>query len=536
VSLSHIAPRPGFVLEVDRSTPPILFHHGEGFRMEKLPPGRSRVIYPAEPLAGLRDPDAEIRRALLEPYDSDPLPALLFPGMKLTIAFDDISLPLPPMEKPDIRQRIIEAVLDLAAEAGVDDVHIIAALALHRRMTEDELRHAVGDRVYDAFAPHGLLYNHDAEDPDGMVILGQTPHGEDVQMNKRAAESDLIVYVNINLVSMDGGWKSTATGLSGYTALKHHHNVKTMRESKSFMDQHASELHRSNWRQGKVIREAGIKIFQIETTVNNNTFGREGPLSMLQKREWEWTSKDRALYMGMQAGLKRMPVSARRKVFQSWKSPYELTSVQAGDVESVHKVTTEHVYRQHLVPVQGQTDILTLGLPYICPYNVNSIMNPILVMCLGLGYFFNMYRGKPLVREGGVLIMTHPTPWEFHPVHHPSYIDFFEQVLADTTDPKVIEEKWEKQFAEDEWYRHLYRTSYAYHGVHPFYMWYWGSHALEHLGRVIVVGGDVRAVKRLGFKAASTLQDALEMAEDVVGPGATITHYKNPPLVMADVK
>ena len=87
------------------------------------------------------------------------------------------------------------------------------------------------------------------------------------------------------------------------------------------------------------------------------------------------------------------------------------------------------------MPVEGQTDILTMGLPYICPYNVNSIMNPILVMCLGLGYFFNLYRGKPLVREGGVLIMSHPTPWEFHPVHHPSYIDFFEQVLADTTDP-----------------------------------------------------------------------------------------------------
>ena len=70
--------------------------------------------------------------ALLEPLDSDPLPALLTPGMKLTIAFDDISLPLPPMRRPDIRQRVIEAVLDMAAEAGVDDVHLIAALALHR--------------------------------------------------------------------------------------------------------------------------------------------------------------------------------------------------------------------------------------------------------------------------------------------------------------------------------------------------------------------------------------------------------------------
>ena len=27
-------PRPGYVLEVDRSTPPTLFWHGEGFRLE----------------------------------------------------------------------------------------------------------------------------------------------------------------------------------------------------------------------------------------------------------------------------------------------------------------------------------------------------------------------------------------------------------------------------------------------------------------------------------------------------------------------
>ena len=119
-------------------------------------------------------------------------------------------------------------------------------------------------------------------------------------------------------------------------------------------------------------------------------------------------------------------------------------------------------------------------------------MNPILVMCMGLGYFFNLYRGKPLVREGGVVIMTHPTPRDFHPVHHPSYIDFFEQVLADTTDPHVMSKKWEKQYAEDDWYRHLYRTSNAYHGVHPFYMWYWGSHGMQHCGKVIIVGGDAR--------------------------------------------
>jgi lactate racemase len=530
-----MAPRPGFVLEVDGSTPPILFHHGEGFRLERLPAGRSRVIYPPEPLGGIKDPDGAIRRALEDPIDSEPLSALLRPGMKLTIAFDDISLPLPPMRRPDVRQRVLEAVLDLAAAAGVDDVEIIAALALHRRMTEAELRHAVGDRVYDAFAPSGRLYNHDAEDPDGMVILGTTRHGEEVQMNRRAAESDLVVYVNLNLVAMDGGWKSTATGLAGYTGLRHHHNVATMVASRSFMDQRKSALHSSNWRMGEVIREHGPRIFQIETTVNNNSFGTSGPLSVLQKREWEWNGRDRATFVGMQTGLRAMSAKNRRRAFQSWLAPYELTSVQAGEVEAVHKLTTEHVYAQQLVPVQGQTDILTMGLPYICPYNVNSIMNPILVMCLGLGYFFNLYRGRPLVREGGVLIMSHPCRWEFHPVHHPSYIDFFEQVLADTTDPLEIEARYEKSFATDEWYRHLYRTSHAYHGVHPFYMWYWGSHALSHLGRVIVVGGEARAVRRMGFSPASTMADALEMASDVVGSHPTITHLHNPPMLMADV-
>lgn len=527
-------PRPGFVLDVDRSTPPTLMWHGEGFRLERLPVG-SRVVYAPEPIDPLEDPDAAIRHALLNPLgDSAPLPDLLRAGMRLTIAFDDVSLPLPPMASPDIRQRVVEAVLDLAAAAGVDDVVLIAALALHRRMTEPELRHALGDRVYDAFAPHGLLLQHDAEDADNLLHIGLTDQGEDVEINRRAAESDLLVYVNINLVAMDGGHKSVATGLASYRSIKHHHNVRTMQHSRSFMDQKRSELHSSNWRMGRLIAASGIKVFQIETTLNNDTFPES--FSFLQKREWEWNLRDRASYLAVSKALDKTPPRIARSIFHSIRSPHAMTSVQAGEVEAVHAQTTEHVYRQQLVEVDGQADVLTMGLPFICPYNVNSVMNPILVMCLGLGYFFNLYRGKPLVREGGVLIMSHPTPWEFHPVHHPSYIDFFEQVLAETTDPAEIEAKFEESFATDPWYIHLYRTTYAYHGVHPFYMWYWGAHALQHLGQVVVVGGDARAVRRLGFKAASTLRDALEMASDVVGRDPTITHLHNPPLLLADVR
>jgi hypothetical protein len=34
-----------------------------------------------------------------------------------------------------------------------------------------------------------------------------------------------------------------------------------------------------------------------------------------------------------------------------------------------------------------------------------------------------------------------------------------------------MQAKFEAEFAHDPWYIHLYRTSHAFHGVHPFYMW-----------------------------------------------------------------
>jgi lactate racemase len=165
-----------------------------------------------------------------------------------------------------------------------------------------------------------------------------------------------------------------------------------MEASHSFMDQHRSELHKSNWRMGKVMRDHGPKIFQIETTLNTDTFPK--PFGYLSKREWEWNARDRATYLATAKSLERTPPRLARKIFQGIEAPHQMTSVQAGEVEAVHKVTTENVYRQQLVEVQGQTDILTMGIPYICPYNVHSIMNPILVMCTGLGYFFNLYRGR----------------------------------------------------------------------------------------------------------------------------------------------
>jgi hypothetical protein len=523
------------VLEVDERTPPLLVHEGEGFRVQRFPLG-SRVVYAPNSLPAIRDVNAAIREALLHPAgDAEPLPELLTPGMKLTIAIDDISLPLPPMRTPDVRQRIIEHVVELAARRGVEDVKLIVANSLHRRMTAAEIKRMVGERVYRSFWPKDLA-NHDAEDRDQLTYIGKTDNGEDVEIGTRAAESDLIVYVNINLVAMDGGHKSVAVGLASYRSLKHHHNVDTMLHSTSFMDprEGRSAINDSCTRMGRLLRDSGVKVFQIETTLNNDTFPSQ--LGFLNKREWEWSSYDQGLMMAARKANELAPTRIRREFYRRIEAPYGVTGVNAGEVEAVHERTLANLHRQQLVEVQGQSDIVVFGLPYICPYNVNSIMNPILVHCLGLGYLFNMYRNKPLVKPGGAVIMFHPVPWEFHQIHHPSYIDFFEEVLAETADPATMESKYEERYATDPWYVHLYRTSHAYHGVHPFYMWYWGAHGRDHAGDVIIVGGEPKTVERLGYRSAGTFRDALEMAKDSVGSSPSITYLHVPPLAIADVR
>src|SRR5512132_601923 len=157
------------VVYIDRDSAPRIMPSGEDFILEDLPIG-TRVLYPNPPIKGLPNREAAIRYALNHPLGCDPLFAQLEPGMRVTIAVDDISLPLPPMTTPDIRQTIIEILLELLDANGVDDVHIVIANSLHRRLTAAEMKRMVGAKIYDAFYPD-RYYNHDAEDPDGIVHL-----------------------------------------------------------------------------------------------------------------------------------------------------------------------------------------------------------------------------------------------------------------------------------------------------------------------------------------------------------------------------
>ncbi|MGI9182708.1 MAG: lactate racemase domain-containing protein [Longimicrobiaceae bacterium] len=518
------------VVHIDRRSEKRIIWYGDGFMHERLPVG-TRVIYPPPPIRGLPDADRAIRHALNHPEGMEPLHAHLWPGMRVTIAVDDISVPLPIMQRPDVRERVLNQVVQTLADYGVDDIHIIIALSLHRRMTPAEIKRMVGNKVFGDFFPD-RLYNHDAEDPNGMVLLGHSRHGEAVTVNRRAAESDLIIYVNLNLVPMDGGHKSVGVGLCDYRTLKAHHTPQAILKSHSYMDPDNSELHHSCRRIGRVIDQE-LKVFHIETAVNNRMYGNT--LSFLGKNEDSFTDVDRAKFTATNATLRRLPEAARREFLMRVPSPYELIAVHAGATEPTHEKILEKSFRQYAVPVEGQADIAIFGIPFVCPYNVNSIMNPLLVQVTALGYLFNLYRGKPLVKKGGTLILCHPLRDEFHERHHPSYIEFFHRLLPETRNSFELQERYEEAFATDPGYIAMYRKGNAYHGVHPFYMWYWGENGREHMGRVIVAGCEQPYVaERMGWEWASTFQEALEMAKDGYhDPQITMLHV--PPIGLVDV-
>jgi hypothetical protein len=516
---------------LERGAAPRVLPFGDGFVEARLPEG-TRVVYANPPLEPLPDPDAAIRRALLHPTAGDPLIAKLRPGMKVTIGIDDISLPLPPMQTPDVRERVLTVVLDLLADYGVDDVHLVVATSLHRRLTAAEIRRMVGTRIFRAFYPD-RLYNHDAEAPDGLVELGRTEHGERVLLNRRAAESDLLVYVNIDLVPMDGGHKSVCVGLSGYESLRSHHNPTTMLDCHSYMDPRRSALHDSCGRMGRIV-DGSLDVFTVETALNTQMFPPE--MDFLSRCEDEWGEADRLKWRALRWTAERLPAGLRRAALQRFTAPYGVIGVWAGPTGPTHEAALERVFEQYAVPVEGQSDVLVAGVPYICPYNVNSIMNPILVQCTGLGYLFNFYRGQPLVRRGGTLILAHPLPDAFQAEHHPSYVEFFDRVLPATRNSFEMEKRFEEEFAKNPVYRHMYRHGHAYHGVHPFYMWYWGDAGRAHVGRVIVAGAedsDVAAL--LGFETAPGVEEAVAMARGELGPSASVTCLHAPPILIADV-
>lgn len=192
-------PRPGFVLEVDDKTPPLLTMAGASVKLEGFGIG-TRVAYPAD-AAPSSDPVALIDAALDTPAGGAPLAQRLGQDVRLTIVVTDSGEPLPKM-RFDVRRTMVERVLELAARHKVDDVQVVIATGLNRRWVARDVTQVLGDRVATSFMPEGHVTSHDVTGDD-LVVIGELD-GHEVKLNARVASSDLVISVGVRADHVPG--------------------------------------------------------------------------------------------------------------------------------------------------------------------------------------------------------------------------------------------------------------------------------------------------------------------------------------------
>ncbi len=511
-----------------------LTYSGNNIINARLPDG-AEILYGPETVPGIRRPDvpAAVEHAFRNPLGCEPLDKLVNSKSRVLIAFDDNCQPFPPTPRPDIRQQAIETLLPMLYALGVQkkNIRLVCAVALHRKMKKRELAHMVGPRLMAEFHPH-QLDNFDAEDHDDIADLGTTDEGEPVQVCRGVVDSDLVIYVDAVQVPLNGGHKSVAVGLGTYESIANHHAPKMTAESPHVMQPDGSNMHDCIERISRVVLKHA-RIMVMEATMNNATYPAH--LRWLGKPNERCNLLERLLKAATPAAMALTPESIRKVILRSAAGAYDPVEINAGSIDAVHPRTLAVMERYLPVPASKQYDTMIFGLPDLSPYAVGARINPVLVVSDVLGYIFNWFYSKPLVKRGGAMIIFNPTFEIFHEEYHAAYRKFYDEVLPVTTDPFEMQEQFQEKLARDPVLIDCYRHRYAHHGFHPFTVWYWATYAFKYLSKVIVVGPkDDRVTRRLGVSWSPSLDRALSETREATG-GDDVVALTMPPFFYPNV-
>jgi len=167
---------------------------------------------------GVKDPRAEIERALNEPIGTKRLSELAKPGYKVALVVDDQTRSTP-------SRLILSPVLDELNRAGVKDadVTIIVGCGTHRAAKPEEAKALVGEEALQRVK----VVSHDCRAKDLVYLSRTKTYMTKVYVNKAFAEADLRVLTgDIGLhyyAGYGGGRKSVLPAVSGEETIQHNH-------------------------------------------------------------------------------------------------------------------------------------------------------------------------------------------------------------------------------------------------------------------------------------------------------------------------
>ncbi len=145
----------------------------------------------------LKDPAKEIERALDEPCGGRSLEEIVrsktkLPGeLKVAITVSDITRPVPYRGK----KGVLFPLLKKLQAQGIrrSNILIIVGTGTHRASTPKEKIEMLGKEVSSAYKIH----DHDCEDQSSLALVGTTPAGTDVFLNRCFHEADLEIATGL---------------------------------------------------------------------------------------------------------------------------------------------------------------------------------------------------------------------------------------------------------------------------------------------------------------------------------------------------
>lgn len=420
----------------------------------------------------LEDPAAAVVDALANPHGLAPLRGLVGAGSKVTIAFPDVVKG----GDHDLTHRkvTLPIVLDELAAAGVDpsDIQLVCAIGLHRKNSREEMAGYLPASVLDRFGPQ-QLFNHDAEDPDGIVDLGHSEYGDRLEFNRECAQADLCIVLGHAQGNpyggFSGGHKTFTTGLTTWRSIAGHHVPSTMHRA-DFVPITTDSHFRTQLRAiGNGIQDAlDTRFFVIDAVVGHGS-------RMLQ--------------------------------------------VVAGDVDEVEARSWPLARQRTDVRLEMRSaNILVFGLPRDFHYGPGMGTNPIL-MSQAIAAVVARVAGA--FEEGGVVIAAAQCDGWFNDKSFPSYEETFHR-YGDVTSVAELAEVAEDLSTRPE-YVAAYRHRYAYHPFHAFSMLSMAEIARRRCARILIPGArSPFHARAMGFEPTRTFDEALTAATRYVGNDARV--------------
>jgi lactate racemase len=199
---------------------------------ELLLPKETVVLATKQPPA-LADVPMAVAAALDAPLDCPPLAELARqalegnPSASAAVVISDNTRPVPYTGPQGIQWPIVECLLESGFQP--DRICVLVATGTHRAMTDTEVSALIDDRVASAGV---RVVSHDAHDPATLVVVGDSPQGTTIRMDREYMSADLKILTGLVeshfMAGVSGGRKSICPGLLGVQSVEEFHGAAMM--------------------------------------------------------------------------------------------------------------------------------------------------------------------------------------------------------------------------------------------------------------------------------------------------------------------